>query len=322
MAKKLLIVKYSDRPDVVDCAIELLSALPCSLDISTLYLEQYKNNLSRYYEAIKGYDGIIVGNLAPAPTSIVEETKRQLGLYAAIDWYRKASPTDGTVDMMLVQDSGWLARRDSGIQHGNLGREAYHTEVYSAIDIEKILRTALDLSLARSQSMLLIDNAKHSEVGRLYRATFAELLTDDYTNLLQTVDIADCIGLFATDSIIYQQQPTIATTATLAPIIDNIICQRMGHNALHARIAVGRTTLTMCEMVHKDGEYNLASALGIILACAFLLDRIWDKKELAKNIETALLNALSTIQEVSTQSCAQDVFYTTQECVKLIKDIL
>ncbi len=281
MSKKILIIKYNQSIDIIDGAVDILQCLstPYPIDLATIYLENYKNCIDEFYKAINGYDGIILGDISRAPQAIIAQAKKKLDLYADIICYHHQA--DGDVD--LVYDSAWVNTGDKGIKHGDLGRSAYDTDCYSAIEIERVLRIALDIADSKNKRIILADDAKAREIGILCRSVLGELV-HDYQSDMECVDVSECITKLLEEPL---NSHTIVTTRNNASSIDSVIRYRLKDEAIFSAIAVTRSNLTMCEPLPIDSDPT-HSLLGLLHGIAIMLRRSLDMVDCAKALEKSI----------------------------------
>ena len=72
---------------------------------------------------------------------------------------------------MVRELTGGIYFGERGSRNGKNGEEAYDTEKYSVMEIERIARAAFDAAMKRNKSVIAIDNANVLESSRLWRET-------------------------------------------------------------------------------------------------------------------------------------------------------
>lgn len=93
--------------------------------------------------------------------------------------------SDG-IDMMIVRELtggiyfGDRGRREGGVEaDGTLrGQEAYDTEAYSEMEIERIVRVGFELAMGRKKKVLVVDKANILESSRLWREVTTRVATE------------------------------------------------------------------------------------------------------------------------------------------------
>lgn len=75
-------------------------------------------------------------------------------------------------DLMMVRElTGGIYFGERGRREGQYGAEAYDTERYSVMEIERIARAAFDAARKRRKNVISIDKANVLETSRLWRET-------------------------------------------------------------------------------------------------------------------------------------------------------
>ncbi len=76
------------------------------------------------------------------------------------------------IDFLFVRElTGGIYFNEHGRREGRFGLEAFDTEVYSVMEIERIVRLAFDLAQNRKRHLTSIDKANVLESSRLWRET-------------------------------------------------------------------------------------------------------------------------------------------------------
>ncbi len=79
-------------------------------------------------------------------------------------------------DLMMVRElTGGIYFGERGRREGAKGPEAYDTEAYSVMEIERIARAAFDAARKRRKNVISIDKANVLETSRLWRETVARV---------------------------------------------------------------------------------------------------------------------------------------------------
>jgi len=74
------------------------------------------------------------------------------------------------IDICFVRElTGGMYFGDRGRREGRFGNEAYDTEAYSVMEVERIARTAFDIAMKRKKTVLSVDKANVLESSRLWR---------------------------------------------------------------------------------------------------------------------------------------------------------
>ena len=110
---------------------------------------------------------------------------------------------------MVRELTGGIYFGDRGRRNSKHGREAYDTEAYSVMEIERIARAAFDAAMKRRKKLISIDKANVLETSRLWRETvhriaaeypeveLSDMLVDNAAMMLRysfdLMEEADCI---------------------------------------------------------------------------------------------------------------------------------
>ena len=82
-------------------------------------------------------------------------------------------------DLMMVRElTGGIYFGERGRREGKYGEEAYDTECYSKMEIERIAKVAFETARKRNKNVISIDKANVLESSRLWRATVHEIAKD------------------------------------------------------------------------------------------------------------------------------------------------
>ncbi len=80
------------------------------------------------------------------------------------------------IDIMFARElTGGIYFGERGRRDGANGPEAYDTEAYSVMEVERIARTGFDLAMKRSKKLTSVDKANILESSRLWRETVDRL---------------------------------------------------------------------------------------------------------------------------------------------------
>lgn len=75
-------------------------------------------------------------------------------------------------DLVIVRElTGGIYFGERGRREGRYGEEAYDTEAYSVMEIERIARVAFETARKRRKNLISIDKANVLETSRLWRQT-------------------------------------------------------------------------------------------------------------------------------------------------------
>ena len=106
---------------------------------------------------------------------------RPAKLYPALagDCPLRADIVANGFDLMIVRElTGGIYFCERGLREGKYGEEAYDTECYSRMEIERIGRVAFETAQKRGKRLCSIDKANVLESSRLWRKVMHELATE------------------------------------------------------------------------------------------------------------------------------------------------
>ena len=116
---------------------------------------------------------------------------RPAKLYPAL---KDASPlradiVAGGFDLMIVRElTGGIYFGERGRREGKYGPEAFDTEAYSRMEIERIGRVAFEAAMKRNRKLVSIDKANVLETSRLWREIMHEMSKEypevEYSDML------------------------------------------------------------------------------------------------------------------------------------------
>lgn len=127
----------------------------------------------------------------------VDSIRKNLGLYAQISTF--SSYNDGLNHAFsIVQDKGGgIYDGEKGfLNNSSFGREAYDTESYSELEIERVSRVAYELANDSRRKLVLADKADKLTTSKLWRKIVADVNEDypfvsvdmqDVTDVLKTI---------------------------------------------------------------------------------------------------------------------------------------
>ena len=97
---------------------------------------------------------------------------------------KEASPLRSDIaengfDIMIVRElTGGIYFGERGRREGKYGLEAYDTECYSKMEIERIAKVAFETAMKRNKNIISIDKSNVLESSRLWRETIHEMAKD------------------------------------------------------------------------------------------------------------------------------------------------
>ena len=176
--------------------------------------------------------------------------KALLGIRAAMELYTNLRPAklypalkdacplrpetaSAGFDILIVRElTGGIYFGDRGYREGKYGTEAYDTECYSRVEIERIARAAFEAAEKRNKNVISIDKANVLETSRLWRKTVHEIAAE-YPDVTCTDMLVDNAAMQLVKSL----------TLSSPPICSAIFC-RMKRRRSPARSVCCRRLLS------------------------------------------------------------------------------
>lgn len=220
----------------------------------------------------------------------------------------KESITEKGFDIMIVRElTGGIYFGERGKRIGKYGEEAYDTESYSRMEIERIGRVAFETAMKRNRRLVSIDKANVLETSRLWREIMHKL-SGEYPQ----VDYSDMLVDNAAMQLVKnpQQFDVIVTSNMFGDILSDEASQITGSIGMLASASLGETKRGMYEPIHGSAPdiagQNKANPIATILSAAMMLRYSFDLSEEADCIEKAvdavLENGYRTADIVGTDS--------------------
>ena len=199
------------------------------------------------------------------------------------------------VDMMIVRElTGGMYFGPRGRGQGDMGENAYDTEIYSRGEIERIGKVAFETARKRGHRVCSIDKANVLESSRLWRETIHELAKayPDVTCTDMLVDNA-AMQLIQNPS----QFDVIVTSNLFGDILSDEASQLTGSIGLLASASLGEGSRGMYEPIHGSAPdiagQGIANPIATILSAAMMLSLSFSLTEEAAAVEAAVEKVLA-----------------------------
>ena len=196
-------------------------------------------------------------------------------------------------DLVIVRELiGGIYFGERGYRKGAFGREAFDTERYSEIEIERIARVAFELAQKRSKKLTSIDKANVLESSRLWRYVIHDV-AQDYPDVTVEDMLVDNAAMQIAKNP--AQFDVIVTSNMFGDILSDLSSVLTGSIGLLPSSSLGDTTLGLYEPIHgsaPDLPPNVANPIGTILSAAMMLEDSFDLPEEGKAIRSAVEKAL------------------------------
>ena len=198
------------------------------------------------------------------------------------------------VDIVMIRElTGGIYFGERGRRDGKYGPEAYDTECYSEMEIERIAHVAFKTATLRRKKVVSIDKANVLESSRLWRATVHKI-AEQYPEVECTDMLVDnaAMQLIKNPS----QFDVIVTTNMFGDILSDESSQITGSIGLLPSASLGDTSCGMYEPIHGSAPdiagQNKANPIATILSAAMMLRYSFGLEKEALAIEKAVENVL------------------------------
>ena len=266
-------------------------------------------------EGCKNSDSVLLGAVGgpkwdTLPGNIRPE-KALLGLRAALGLYTNLRPArifpalksacalrpdiiDRGFDLVIVRElTGGIYFGERGRRDGKYGPEAYDTEAYSVMEVERIARVAFETAQKRRCNVVSIDKANVLETSRLWRETVHRIAAE-----YPDVEVSDMLVDNAAMQLIRDPSrfDVVVTSNMFGDILSDEASQITGSIGLLASASLGATKCGLYEPIHGSAPdiagQNKANPIATILSAAMMLRYSLDLPAEADAIENAVAGVI------------------------------
>ena len=193
-------------------------------------------------------------------------------------------------DMVMVRElTGGIYFGERGRREGKYGPEAYDTECYSVMEIERIARVAFETARKRRKNVISIDKANVLETSRLWRET-VHRVAEEYPDVTITDMLVDNAAMQLVRNP--AQFDVVVTTNMFGDILSDEASQITGSIGLLPSASLGSTKRGLYEPIHGSAPdiagQNKANPIATILSAAMMLRYSLDLTAEADDIEAAV----------------------------------
>ncbi len=217
---------------------------------------------------------------------------RPAKLYPAL---KEASPLRPDIvakgfDIMMVRElTGGIYFGERGRRDGKFGPEAYDTEAYSVMEIERIARVAFETAMKRDKRVISVDKANVLESSRLWRETVHKI-AEEYPEITCTDMLVDNTAMQIVRNP--AQFDVVVTSNMFGDILSDEASQITGSIGMLASASLGNTKRGLYEPIHGSAPdiagQNKANPIATVLSAAMMLRYSFDLTEEADCIEKAV----------------------------------
>ncbi len=198
-------------------------------------------------------------------------------------------------DLLMVRElTGGIYFGERGRREGKYGPEAYDTEAYSVMEIERICRVAMAAAQKRSGRVISVDKANVLETSRLWRET-VHRIAEEY----EGVQVEDMLVDNTAMQLVRDpgRFDVVVTTNMFGDILSDEASQITGSIGLLPSASLGEGKRGMYEPIHGSAPdiagTGMANPIATILSAAMMLRYSFDLKEEADAVEAAVESALN-----------------------------
>jgi 3-isopropylmalate dehydrogenase len=312
-------------PEIVDSAVRVLEKIGekfghtfnctpylaggCAIDACGIPLPE------ETVEGCKNADSVLLGAVGgpkwdSMPGNLRPE-KALLGLRSALGLYTNLRPAklyaslkeecplradivEQGFDLMMVRElTGGIYFGERGRREGKYGPEAYDTEAYSVMEIERIARAAFEAARKRRKNVISIDKANVLDTSRLWRKVVTEV-AQEYPDV-------ELIHMYVDNAAMQMvrdpsQLDVVVTENLFGDILSDEASQITGSIGMIPSSSMGEGTRGLYEPIHGSAPdiagQDKANPIGTILATAMMLRYSFNMTDEANAIEQAVAAVL------------------------------
>ncbi|MCE5189936.1 MAG: 3-isopropylmalate dehydrogenase [Eubacteriales bacterium] len=228
-----------------------------------------------------------------------------LGLYANLrpavlfDPLKDACPlkpeiVSGGLDILMVRElTGGIYFGERGRKRGEHGEEAYDTERYSVMEVERIGRIGFEAARKRRRKITSVDKANVLESSRLWRETMHKLAKEYSDVAYDDMLVDNCAMQLVRNPARFD---VVVTSNLFGDILSDEASMITGSIGMLPSASLGNGTLGLYEPIHGSAPdiagTGAANPLATILSCAMLLRYSLNQPDAASAIERAVQQAL------------------------------
>lgn len=269
------------------------------------------------------------------PEAALLGLRKELGLYANIrpaKFYKalngksplKDRVLDENPDLVVVRElTGGIYFGERGYRNGIFGREAYDTEQYSEIEIERVARIAFELAETRHKKLTLIDKANVLLSSKLWRKVVSDI-NEDYPSVHVEAMYVDNAAMQLV--LNPAQFDVILTSNIFGDILSDLTGALVGSIGIMPSSSMGATTVGLFEAIHGSAPtlagLNVANPIGTILSAALMLRLSLNLNEEATAIEQAVDSLIESGYGTKDIAASPDKTLGTKELAEKIVSLI
>ena len=226
-------------------------------------------------------------------------------------------------DIMIVRElTGGIYFGERGMRQGQYGEEAYDTECYSRMEIERIAKVAYETARKRRGNLISIDKANVLESSRLWRKIVHEM-EKDYPDVVCKDMLVDNAAMQLVRNP--AQFDVIVTSNMFGDILSDEASQITGSIGMLPSASLGNTSRGLYEPIHGSAPdiagKNIANPIATILSGAMMLLYSFDLKAESDAIVNAVDKVLAAGYRTADLAHGGEYLTTTEITDKIIENI-
>ena len=341
-------------PEIVDSAVRVLERIGkkyghkfifTPYDIGGVAIDKYGIPLpDETITGCLGSDSVLLGAVGGPKWDNLPGNQRPekalLGIRAAMKLFTNLRPAklypalkgecplredivSGGFDILIVRElTGGIYFGERGMRQGKYGEEAYDTECYSRMEIERIVRVAFEAAMKRRKKLTSIDKANVLESSRLWRKIVHEISLE-----YKEVECSDMLVDNAAMQLVRNpaQFDVIVTSNMFGDILSDEASQITGSIGMLPSASTNETTKGLFEPIHGSAPdiagQNKANPIATILSAAMMLLYSFGLKKESDNIVEAVDRVLESGYRTADLSHGGNYLSTIQMTDKIIENI-
>ncbi|MBQ7368252.1 MAG: 3-isopropylmalate dehydrogenase [Clostridia bacterium] len=207
----------------------------------------------------------------------------------------RADIVENGFDIMIVRElTGGIYFGERGYREGKYGQEAFDTEAYSRMEIERIARVAFETARKRRKKLVSIDKANVLETSRLWRKTVHELAAE-----YPDVELSDMLVDNAAMQLVRNpsQFDVIVTSNMFGDILSDEASQITGSIGMLPSASLSGGSRGLYEPIHGSAPdiagQNKANPIATVLSAAMMLLYAFNESTAANAIVAAVDKVLN-----------------------------
>lgn len=312
-------------PEIVEEAVRALDAAARRFDFSLKYreapmggcaIDEFGTPLPKdTVNVCRDSDAVLLGAVGGPKWETLPGHLRPeaglLGIRAALSLYANLRPavlfnslrdvcplkpelTANGLDLLMVRElTGGIYFGERGRRIGERGEEAYDTERYSVVEIERIGRAGFEAAKKRRKKLTSVDKANVLESSRLWRETMHRLAKEYPDVAYDDMLVDNCAMQLVRNP---ERFDVVVTSNLFGDILSDEASMITGSIGMLPSASLGSGSLGLFEPIHGSAPdiagTDAANPLATILSAAMLLRYSLNLPQAADAIERAVKTAL------------------------------